>query len=247
MAETLRLEKIRTDGGTQPRINLYEETVQEYKDAVIDGANFPPVVVFHDGSDHWLADGFHRFHAHRLAKSDAISAEIHQGTRREAILYSVGANSAHGIRRTNADKRQAVETLLSDDEWSQWSDREIARKCGVNDKTVGNIRRELTAENPQSEPRTYTTRHGTQATMKTENIGKTPSAAPAPQEPKNTASEPDRGPEEHEQQTQPQSRGVGVKMAHEAIAALKRIPLNDGLRQDAFSMVEDWIKTNRGN
>ena len=43
-----------------------------------------------------------------------------------------------------------------------------------------------------------------------------------------------------------ESRGVGVRMAHEAIAVLKRIPLNDGLRQDAFDMVQGWIDTNRG-
>jgi hypothetical protein len=60
---------------------------------------------------------------------------------------------------------------LRDSEWSAWSDREIARQCGVNDKTVGNIRRELTAENPQSGHRTYTTRHGTAATMNVSNIG----------------------------------------------------------------------------
>lgn len=44
-----------------------------------------------------------------------------------------------------------------------------------------------------------------------------------------------------------QSRGVGMKYAHEAIAVLKRIPLNDGLRQDAFSMVLDWIETNKSH
>lgn len=245
MSVSIDLKKIRTDGGTQPRIALYEDTVKEYRDALSAGAKFPAVVVFHDGSDYWLADGFHRFHAHRLAGLDSISSDVHQGTRREAILYSVGANSAHGIRRTNADKRQAVETLLDDDEWSRWSDREIARQCGVHKNTVNRIRDELSPAQRASEPRTYTTRHGTQATMNTENIGKTAPEQSKPQENEDIDSAPP--PKETEQQTQPQSRGVGVKVAHEAIAVLKRIPLNDGLRQDAFSMVEDWIKTNRGN
>lgn len=48
-------------------------------------------------------------------------------------------------------------------------------------------------------------------------------------------------------QTKPQSRGVGLRYAHEAIAVLKRIPIGDGLRQDAFSTVADWIETNRGD
>ncbi len=46
-------------------------------------------------------------------------------------------------RRTNADKRKAVETLLNDKEWSQWSDNEIARKCEVHQTTVSKYRKEL--------------------------------------------------------------------------------------------------------
>jgi len=54
----LDLSKIRTDGGTQPRTRLYEDVVSEYREAVEDGAEFPPVTVFHDGADYWLADGY---------------------------------------------------------------------------------------------------------------------------------------------------------------------------------------------
>lgn len=58
--------------------------------------------------------------------------------------------------------------LLSDDEWSQWSDREIARQCKVDHKTVARYREEIvpvTGEIPSEtvEPRTYTTKHGTTA------------------------------------------------------------------------------------
>ena len=53
------------------------------------------------------------------------------------------ANSAHGLRRTNDDKRRAVEMLLSDEEWSKRSDRWIAEKCGVHHDTVGSYRKQL--------------------------------------------------------------------------------------------------------
>jgi hypothetical protein len=33
--------------------------VQNYADALEEGANFPPVTLFYDGSAYWLADGFH--------------------------------------------------------------------------------------------------------------------------------------------------------------------------------------------
>lgn len=49
-------------------------------------------------------------------------------------------------------------TLLKDDEWSQWSDREIARHCAVHHDTVGTIRRSLAkTDSEPPEPRTYTT------------------------------------------------------------------------------------------
>lgn len=49
----------------------------------------------------------------------------------------------------SADKCRAVTALLHDPEWSSWSDREIARRCGVDHKTVSALRRELSGDNPQ--------------------------------------------------------------------------------------------------
>ena len=66
--------------------------------------------------------------AHETEGRTTIQAEIHEGGKRDAILYACGANATNGIRLTNADKRQAVERLLADGEWSKWSDSEIARK-----------------------------------------------------------------------------------------------------------------------
>ena len=86
------------------------------------------------------------------------------GRVRAAILYAVGANAAHGLKRSNRCKRNAVMTLLKDPEWSGWSDREIARRCAVSDRFVNGIRAALTP-NIRSEDRTYTTKHGTTSTM----------------------------------------------------------------------------------
>jgi hypothetical protein len=52
------------------------------------------------------------------------------------------------LRRTQADKRRAVERLLKDPEWAQWSDRKIAEAAKIDHKTVGAIRRELAGEFP---------------------------------------------------------------------------------------------------
>ena len=60
---------------------------------------------------------------------ETINATIHQGTQRDVILFSLGANADHGIRRNNNDKNRAVKTMLRDNEWQNWSDREIAKIC----------------------------------------------------------------------------------------------------------------------
>jgi len=49
----------------------------------------------------------------------------------------------HGKARTNDDKRRIVTRMLQDEEWMQWSDREIARHCGVGHVSVSKRRKEL--------------------------------------------------------------------------------------------------------
>lgn len=134
----LNLNAIRIDGDTQSRVSLNEATVAEYADCLDE---LPPVVVFFDGADNWLADGFHRMHAYRKAGKASVPADIRPGTQRDARLYSFGANRAHGLRVTNADKRKAVGAMLADAEWSQWSDRKIAEACGVSQPFVSGMRK----------------------------------------------------------------------------------------------------------
>lgn len=139
------VESIRIDGGTQPRAAINEAVVAEYAEALKDGAKFPPVDVFFDGTEYWLAEGFHRYHGHRKAKIKDIAATVHNGTRRDAVMFSVGANSMHGLRRSVEDKRRAVMTLLEDDEWSRLSDRQIASACQVSHPFVAGLRASLRA------------------------------------------------------------------------------------------------------
>jgi len=173
--QTLDISQIRRDGGTQPRAEIDTAKVEEYISDMADGAEFPPVVVFYDGSSYWLADGFHRVQAAQKNLRQSIMAEVHQGTQREAILYSVGANATHGLKRSNEDKRRAVARLLNDEEWGKWSNHEIARKCKVSDVFVGKMRSSIITDsnlttNVCSEV-TFVNKHGDEVTMQTANIG----------------------------------------------------------------------------
>ncbi len=164
----LALEVLRLDGGTQPREKLDEVTIAEYAEAMERGDEFPPLTVFYDGEAYWLADGFHRYHAAKATGQAEMACDVRQGTRRDAVLHSVGVNAEHGLRRTNADKRRAVMTLLRDPEWGKWSDREIARKCKVSAPFVAKLRKELSVNGLQIE---RTVRRGdTVYTMRTGGI-----------------------------------------------------------------------------
>lgn len=147
----LEVSRIIADADLQPRVELSSDIIAEYADEMKAGALFPPVIVFKDGDDSpaYLADGFHRYYAAKKAEKTTISAEIRHGGKREAILYSVGANATHGMRRTNADKRRAVMRMLSDTEWAKKSDREIARQCVVTHPFVSDVRAELSGNDYQ--------------------------------------------------------------------------------------------------
>jgi ParB-like nuclease domain len=165
-------ELVSLDAEIQPRTELSTPRVNEYAELYRDGQDLGALLVFRDGNDYWLADGFHRWVAARQAGLTELPAEIRPGSRREAMLAAAAANK-HGLPRATVDKRRVVLRLLEDVEWRTWSDREIARHCGVSHIFVAQLRKSLTG-NVSSEERTYRTKHGTTATMQTANIGKRP-------------------------------------------------------------------------
>lgn len=200
---TLPIDRIRADGGTQPRSEIAFAVVEEYAAAMADGCAFPPVVVYYDGTDYWLADGFHRREARKVVGFTDVEADVRQGTRRDAVLHSVGANADHGLRRTNEDKRRAVRKLLEDIQprckdagrhvchdqhwtewcWSTWVDREIARRCGVSDRMVNGMRPRDTAKNSQYDRTFVHPKTGQPTQMNTARIGSNPAPRPAADRP----------------------------------------------------------------
>ena len=140
MQEVL-IAKIRTDGGVQSRAAINDEYVKELAEIVQAGKRLPPVSVYNDGTDLWAADGFHRLAAHEQAGKKTIRAEIHKGGQADAAWASCGANQEHGLRRTNSDKRRAVEMALKMRPTA--SDRAIAEHVGVHVNTVAQARRQL--------------------------------------------------------------------------------------------------------
>lgn len=174
MSIELQLEQIRIDGGTQSRCEINTDAVDEYADALQDGVVLPPVTVYFDGVERWLVDGFHRFHAHQKAGLGVIPCNVERGTKRAAILHSLGVNHDHGLRRTNADKWRAVETVLTDQEWGAWSNHEIGRICKVSAPFVAKVRERHTGNisSINTSERTFTHhKTGKPTVMQTAGIG----------------------------------------------------------------------------
>lgn len=139
--DLLKLDEIRLDEAFFVRADLDREVVAEYADLMIEGVTFAPVTVYRVDGDYKLIDGWHRYQAASKAGLVHIQAEIHSGSRTDALTAALEANQKHGIRRTNADKRKAVEMAVR--EWPEQSTRSLATLCGVSPDTVARIRDEV--------------------------------------------------------------------------------------------------------
>ncbi|MBU2685911.1 MAG: ParB/RepB/Spo0J family partition protein [Gammaproteobacteria bacterium] len=171
--QEVALSSLRIDGGTQPREQLEQSMVDHYQECMKAGDEFPPVVIFHDGSHYWLADGFHRLFAARGLGKDSIKGDIRQGTQREAVLFSCGANAHHGVRRNAKDKRRAVMILLCDETWGKWSHNKLAQIAQVSQPFVSQLASELEeAGIKKKNQNAIYEKAGKEREMNTENIGK---------------------------------------------------------------------------
>jgi len=136
----MKLNQLTIDGGTQSRIKIIQEAVNEYAEALKGGARFPPVLAYYDGIKYYLTDGYHRYFAHQKAGIKDIEVQIVNGTLRDAILRSFSVNAENGRHRTNEDKRNAIQSMLNDFEWQFWNDTEIAKACRVSAPLVNLVR-----------------------------------------------------------------------------------------------------------
>lgn len=144
----IELTKIRLDGETQARVELNTTKVAQYAEHMEEGDGFPPVIVFHDGSHYWLADGFHRWHAAKLAGLSVIGADVRTGTVQDAQLFSFGANAKRGLPTTPEDNKAIVLRMFEHPLSKDWTNAEIARHVGLSKMTIGRIKASLQIAEP---------------------------------------------------------------------------------------------------
>jgi len=137
----LPVDALEATSATQIRVRIDKGMVDQYTEDYKNGADMPPLDVYCEpNSDRYiLADGFHRHRAAINLGYTEIDCIVHQGGMLEALVHALGSNAEHGFRRTNADKRHAVEMALKDPELGSKPASEIADICRVTVRTVNRI------------------------------------------------------------------------------------------------------------
>ena len=140
--ETINLADLRP---IQTRAETDAATIEEYAEAAQHGAKFPPVSVIADAEADtlWLWDGVHRMEAAKRLGAKRIKANVQGGTYADALRLALGANATHGLRRTNADKRKALDmawknrrTVWPREDNADPSAEILADVCGVSLRTA---------------------------------------------------------------------------------------------------------------
>ena len=138
--QNLPISSLRLDGGTQARLGVDQDAVDTYAEVLEKEAGewpFGEVDVFHDGSEYFVADGFHRTLAASRVKRGSVPCRIHQGTAKDAKIFGMTANDTHGLRMSREDKRSCVEWLIEN--YSKMTAPAIAETAGVSERTVRSI------------------------------------------------------------------------------------------------------------
>jgi uncharacterized protein YidB (DUF937 family) len=172
----------------QSRVETNLDLVNEYATLMQDGVQFDAAQGVRDETGAvFIHDGLHRGEAAKLA-GICLLVELQAGTRQDAEWLALAANQKHGLRRSTADKQRVVQQALLHPYGVNLSNSELARHCGVDDKTVARIRRELEAssEIPRIVNR-LVKRNGVVYQQNTRNIrcvrNKKPVAEPEPHKP----------------------------------------------------------------
>jgi ParB-like chromosome segregation protein Spo0J len=128
--------KIEVIQGLLPRVETHtvEDKVEEYREAMEIGSEFPPITVWQKGDEFWLIDGMHRLMASKRLGRETIKAEIVElKDMLEAEILAITKNR-HGLPLTKEEKRLLCQNLYSKNVKIQ----ELQKIFGVSERTIYN-------------------------------------------------------------------------------------------------------------
>jgi len=236
----IKIEDITTDAGTQSRLKIDHKLVDDYAERMEEGDKFPPVVLFHDGSNYYLADGFHRLKAAMHVGFVEIEADVKSGTKKDALWCSIGANRTNGKRMGHGDKKNAI--LLALKSFPQKSQKEIADQVGCAVGYVNQIKGDnFTSENIPSTRKDAIGRNRPTVYKKADH---------EEVEDENTTDEgmSEKPIEIEETSENPTSLteecSDGLAYCEKAIAEMQKIQKEDTHRAEAWALMRKWLDEN---
>ncbi|MCK2212407.1 streptomycin biosynthesis regulator [Actinomadura sp. ATCC 31491] len=117
-----------------PRLTgIDEEHVLRLAERLVE---LPPILVHRQTMR--VVDGMHRLCAAVRAGRETVAACFFEGSEEEAFVQAVELNVRHGLCLSLADRKAAAGRILA--AFPELSDRAIAAKTGLSDKTVALIR-----------------------------------------------------------------------------------------------------------
>jgi hypothetical protein len=145
--QNVPLAAIHFDGTVWPRECLDDERVEDFTELYREqGAEaLPALELVPDGDVGYLiGDGVHRWMAAREAGLDEVRAVLVVPSNdidpaAFAYLHALHRSAISSKPLTRSEKQAAIRCLIT--HWPEMSDREIARRVGVDHKTVGRVRR----------------------------------------------------------------------------------------------------------
>lgn len=154
--EWLPLERLQFDARLQlrwfPDGKLFdEETVEKYREARQNGAEFPPIEVVEEVAGkktvYWAFGGFHRGETFRRDGVNSVECLVYPGTFDDARFWALSQNSNHGRPRSADECRLAFDRLIDHPELldrvmqtvkeSGGVQRSLAAACGLSVSVVG--------------------------------------------------------------------------------------------------------------
>lgn len=168
--KVLKLDKIIVDLDIQPRAkgldpDHVDDLVAAYRDDTRRPTIPPPTVWNIKGKGELkLSQGFHRLKAAKLAGLKELECDVRIGSEQECAIDALTSNKSHGLKRSNEDKRRAVDLLLK--LCPDWSANRIADAAGVHDGLVAERKKSQVPESGTCEPRTVVGKDGKTYTVK---------------------------------------------------------------------------------
>lgn len=143
----IAISKVDQNGTTNARFRLNADKIAEYSEVRKAKKHFPPVDLFTEDDElYWIGDGDHRIKGELESGGKTIDALVHKGGEEAARLFSVTSNHDHGLPRTAADKRKALEIVVALKRSQAWTDKRLADFCGVTERFARSVRDGKTLE-----------------------------------------------------------------------------------------------------